>query len=308
MNYQLIAIIPASRKDKLKNTIKSVFTQKGFKKIDIIISGEVCKDNAYIDAVKKKYSHLHFVKSNFLNRSDNKIYPAKARNFCLNYLNNKFNKFINKKLETWVLFIDDDVILVDVNYCNKIINFIKENNFIIAAMGNMKSYPENFWTKVIDYSNFFWLRLEYDTFDLNWLYMCATLIKYKYIKNFYLNENFIIGEDVEFFLRIAKKYKKTLGILSSTYFYHNHDRNSFIKLLKYQFNNGYNHVDWYYENKVNYIKQFIFRLSNLFKIVYLKNKKFYDSNKLLTVFVFISFFICELGVLFGSIFNKKNNK
>jgi hypothetical protein len=299
-NKVLIAIIPSIRIKSILNTINSVINQKGFDEIKIIISGSVCLNKEFKEKVKKIHKKIYFTEI----EKNKKNSPAYARNLALKFLYKLEKNEKNKK--KWVIFVDDDIILVP-NYAATIINFLEDNDNIIAAMGKMVSYPPTFINKIIDYSNFWWLQLDYDIEDLGWLGTGATVIEYKNLMNFYFNESFIVGEDVEFFNRIANKYKKSLGICSKTFFYHNHDRRNFFSLIKYQFDNGFYHHDWYYDKNIPLIKYFFLFFKNtwqMFKTAYYKNSLFYKKNKVLTIFVIFSFLICQLGVLWGSILNK----
>lgn len=305
MKNDLFAIIPSVRSSKLENTILSIQNQSGFNNIYIIVSGLVSRDRVFVNKIKKKYKNVFFAKTPSKSKL---ILPPKARNLGLKALKKIIKKNGRKK---WVLFIDDDVI-IPANYCQLLADFIKKNKILIAAMGNMKSAPKSFFGDIIDYSNFWWLQLNKNNLERGWICTAAVLTEYKYIKNFSFNEKYMyVGEDVDFFNRIANKYSKTLGILTETQCLHFHNRTNLFSFLKYQFNNGYFNFDWYYNPSKNFLFQFWNRLITTFRMPLRENYFFYKSRPFLKIFVFISFFVCELGVLYGSLQNKhrqKNNK
>ena len=298
MKNELLVIIPSVRSAKLLNTVKSIQNQIGFKTIHIIISGLVSMNKKTVKEIKNKYKNITFAKIPIKSKV---ILPPRARNLGLRMAKTIIKKNRNRK---WILFIDDDVIIPP-DYCISLVNFIIKNKVIVAAMGNMKSTPPSFFGKIIDYSNFWWLQLAESNLDRGWIASAAVLIEYKYVRNFLFDEKYMyVGEDVDFFNRIANTYNKTLGIYTKIECQHFHNRTNLFSFLKYQFNNGYFNFDWYYTNNRSFIFHFWNRLVTSYNMAISENFEFYKSRKFLAICVFFSFLVCELGVLYGSLKNR----
>lgn len=290
----LIALIPSVRPEKLKPTLESLFSQIYFDQIEAIISGPSCRDENNCQKLKKYYPNIHFAKV----PPSGHIFPPKARNLALDALNSL--KLDHKKYRYWILFLDDDVIL-NPNYVYKVSKFIQCNPPVIAAMGKMQSSPYTFIGKLIDYSNFWWLQIDHDIKNLGWLATAAAVIEYKYLNGFKFNEKYVyVGEDVDYFCRLATKHHGHLGICSKAHCAHHHNRTTLISFLKYQFNNGYYNFDWYYHNR-NYLKSFIKQTNSSFSMAYQKNLPFYKKHQLFTFLVYSSFMVQQFGVFYGSI-------
>lgn len=223
----LLVIIPVTRGVMAYKTINSVFEQLGFKNIEVVLTGNSTLDKKFCDITRKKYSE----KKLKILISKKKEFPGPARNHGLNYFR------LKKKKANFVLFLDDDVV-VPKNYCLTLVDFLNITDSC-AVSGRLISEPsDNFYNKVIDYSNFWWLQNRTNFVDRGWIGTGATLIKSSYLKSINFQSTYI-NEDTFFFNQLSKKSKKPLSICASTTAKHYHSRDTLIKLIEYQFKNGY---------------------------------------------------------------------
>jgi hypothetical protein len=177
-----------------------------------------------------------------------------------------------------------------------------------AVMGRISSIPVNFWTTIIDYSNFWWLQVRENVENMRWLATTATLTKLEYINGIFFREDVAVNEDVIFFDEISKKTNKFLSICAEETGEHHHNRKNFNEFFKYQFNNGKKGV-LFRSNGINLINASRNVALN-FNSTLIANGKFLEKNKLIKVGVLMSFIIFQLGIECKSLvafFKKTNN-
>jgi len=292
----LAVIIPTTRGIKAVPTIHSALLQAGFKKIYLVITGKSTSDSYFVDKCRREISgNLFFVKS----ADKEKILPGEARNDGLNFVDQELSE------TDYILFLDDDIIIPN-NYGEKLRDFLEEQN-ICAVMGRLVSYPNTFWSKIIDYSNFWWLQLKNNTPDLGWLGTGATLLPRFHIKRVRFKEDAAVNEDVMFFSEISKLNQKTLGICAEVDCEHHHNRSSLFLLISYQFTNGKNGPIFHYKEGLNLIKG-LKNIVSLYCTATSKNAEYLKKHQLLKCGVFFSFVIFEMGIQFGSLKNKLKAK
>ena len=165
-------------------------------------------------------------------------------------------------------------------------------------MGRINSFPANFWTKTIDYSNFWWLQMEESVSNRKWLGAGATLTKYEYVKDVFFKEDAAVNEDVIFFNEISKKTSKHLSVCAETTCKHHHNRKNVAEFIKYQFNNGKRGV-LFHKAGVHPVRA-ILSFTNNFRVAFSANRNFLQKNTHIIVGVFLSFLIFEAGIQAGS--------
>lgn len=295
---RLIVIIPSVRGLGAMPAIQSALKLKGFDSIDIIVGGKSCGDMAFVEECRKLSPHI-FTTEPFA--SDN-VPPGLARNRCLDILDEKFND------TKYVLFLDDDIV-VPGDFAVTLVNFIEKEKNVVAAMGRVVSTPQTYWTRVIDYSNFWWLQVEQDIADLGWLGAGATLMPYEKIQGMKFDESLRINEDTYFFHRLAEIHHGTLGICAGTTCQHCHARRKFKEFVKYQFNNGKQSKHEFHSPKVS-LKSLLIGLRNI--LVYIKktlaaNGSYLIRRPHIVSGIILSIFIYEIGIQTGISRSSKEN-
>lgn len=298
VNNTLAIIIPSVRGYSAIPTIESALNQIGFNKVNVIISGKSTLNNEFIETINNKFKTNNLFIAKCINKL--KILPGEARNIGLNLI--KDNKIYPK----YILFLDDDVVIPK-KYCKILVEFLKRTNSC-AVMGRISSRPKNLWTKIIDYSNFWWLQTTKDIDNIKWIATTATFTKYEYVKSVRFEENISINEDVIFFNKVTELTNKKLCICSSTTGLHYHDRKNLKELLRYQFNNGFNGV-LYHNQKINLINA-IKDIRDNYYSSYRNNINYLKKHHLIKYGVILSFTVFEIGVQSRLFFNiiKKNKK
>jgi hypothetical protein len=297
-NKNLIVIIPTTRGEKSIPTLSSAFSQNGFDRIIVIVTGKSTLNSEFRSLIKNKFKTEILYIAECRNKKN--ILPGEARNDGLKYI-------LDNNLDAeYVLFVDDDIILSK-KYGETLADFMKKNDSC-AVMGRISSFPVNFWTKIIDYSNFWWLQMEKNVINRKWLGAGATLTKYDYLKDIYFEENAAVNEDVIFFSNISKKTSKPLSVCAETKCEHHHNRKNVIEFIKYQFNNGKRGV-LFHRAGIHPIRAVI-SIGNNFRVAFFANRNFLKKNLLVTIGVILSFFIFEIGIQTGSflLFLKKNKR
>lgn len=288
---KLYAIIPTTRGSSSFLSIDSVLRQKGFNQVEVIVTGNSTSDPKFCNALKLRYG-----KSVTILRSKKKLAPGAARNVGLNFLQK------NKNYK-WVMFLDDDIIIPD-NYCHVLRRFLQITNSC-AVIGNVMSKINNISTKILDYSNFWWLQKNKDCINRGWMGAGATLIKSTKLERILFTEKFYINEDTGFFDTLSKKTGLPLSTCSSVTAIHDHSRVNLWQLIKYQFANGVGTFifrdEYALKGKYNpHIFDCLKELKTIFLISFKENRDFLKDKYFLLIGVFASFFIFELAILFQS--------
>lgn len=288
----LYVIIPTTRGVKAFPSIYSALNQKGFYSVKVIICGKSANDEVFSAECRRVFGSSVTVLP--CPRKE-KVFPGEARNIGLEYV------AVNQSPEDYLLFLDDDISL-PVDYARILKDFL-DSFGQVAVMGKVISKPANVWSKTIDYSNFWWLQLEQDRPNLGWLGTGATLLECSHIRGNRFRSDVAVNEDVIFFSQLEKNSGKHLGVCTKTRCYHCHDRGSFFGLIQYQFNNGRRGVNFKLDkSKVFYASYKRWR--NFSKSAIKANFDYLNNNKMIIVGILFSFFVFELGAVFGT-FNTK---
>jgi len=287
---RLAVIIPSVRGLGAMPTIKSALKLKGFDSVDIIVGGKSCGDKAFVSECRRLSPRI-FTTEPFT--SDN-VPPGLARNRCLDVLDEKFRD------TKYVFFLDDDIV-VPKDFGIRLVNFMENGKSVTAVMGRVVSAPRNYWSKSIDYSNFWWLQVEYDIPDLGWLGAGATMTTYKKIRGIRFDESLIINEDIRFFKEVEEKNQGTLGICSETSCLHFHGRATMWHFIKYHFINGKNSRHKFHSSRIN-LKSIFLGFKHM--LVYLKhaflaNRKYLLKRPHIFAGLLVGIFINQLGILTG---------
>lgn len=287
---KLAVIIPSIRELDALPTIKSALEQVGFDTVDVVVAGKSCSDDAFRSACRKLSSHILLGNPHDMDR----IPPGMARNECL--------KIMEKRLadHDYVLFVDDDIIL-PVDFAITLVRFIRKENPVAAAMGRVVSTPRTYWMKVIDYSNFWWLQIEENVTDMNWLGAGATLIPIEKIGGITFNEWMYVNEDTDFFQKVAKTHRGKLGICAEVTCFHNHKRGRFREFVKYQFNNGRRSKFALNSRKFS-IKTLLKRFRDtflLYKKALIANRRFLVKRPHIALGILLSFTVYAIGIQVG---------
>ncbi len=289
MNISII--IPTTRGKKSLDTISSALNQIGFDNIFIIITGKSTLDQDFLNKLNIKFSknNIYIAKG----KDKKVILPGEARNDGLRYIS---NNDINSE---FILFLDDDIVIPK-DYCSILVNCLQMNDSS-ASIGRVISIPVNFWTKIIDYSNFWWLQTDKNNNKMKWISTTATLTKEEYIEDIYFNEDVEVNEDSSFFDKILRGTGKLFTVCAETSAEHHHSRNSFSTVINYQFNNGRKSV-FYHWNIFNIFAPIHCLFFNYYKTLTV-NKKYLSQNKLVATGVFLSFLVYTIGLEYGSFFS-----
>jgi GT2 family glycosyltransferase len=286
MNQEdLYIIIPTTRGEKAFRTITSALNQKGFKNLIVLIVGESSCDQLFINKCENRFgSRVNILPS----LAKKKILPGEARNIGIEYA------VKHGDLWDYILFIDDDINLPS-NYAITLKKFIS-NSRMVAAMGRVSSYPVSIWSRIIDYSNFWWLQSHKDCINRGWLGAGASLIKIGDVSNVRFLSDIAVNEDTDFFAKVSVATGKTLGVCSSVVCKHCHDRGSLAGLIKYQFFNGYNGANYRYHGR-RVLLQSLHRWQNYSSAAIIENKEYLRAHIIEIFGVIFSFFIMECGAL-----------
>lgn len=287
---RLTVIIPSVRGLGAVPAVQSALKLKGFDSIDIIVGGKSCGDQAFVDECRKLSPHI-FTTEPFA--SDN-VPPGLARNRCLDILDEKFND------TKYVLFLDDDIV-VPKDFAVTLVSFIEKRKTVAAAMGRVVSSPRNYWSKLIDYSIFWWLQVNFNIPDLGWLGAGATMTTYKNIRGIRFDESLIKNEDTLFFKEVEERSKGTLGICAETTCRHFHGRVKMGDVFKYHFINGKNSRHEFHSSRVN-LKSILIGLRNMlvyFKRTLLANRRYLIKRPHIVLGLLVGIFINELGIQIG---------
>lgn len=284
----LTVIVPTTRGIKSIPTIKSALSQIDFDEIIVIITGKSTRDEMFKTAINKELNNCNFHIVECKNKDV--VLPGEARNDGLRYIKQK------KLNSEFVFFLDDDVIVPE-EYCLILANFM-HNIGSCASMGRISSVPMNFWTIVIDYSNFWWAQVRENVNTMKWLATTATLTKIEYIDSILFEENIAVNEDVIFFDAMSKKTNKSLSICAEITGEHHHTRKNFKEFFKYQFNNGKKGV-LFLGNGLNLIN-IILSVKQNFQSSFAVNNKFLKNNKKIAFGILVSFIIFQIGIEYGS--------
>ena len=286
MNQEdLYIVIPTTRGEKAFRTIVSALNQKGFKNLIVLIVGESASDPLFIDTCRNKFGSKVII---LLGPTKKKILPGEARNIGIEYAVKHGN------LCDYILFIDDDID-VPSNYAIILKKFI-HSNWMAAAMGRVRSYPVSIWSRIIDYSNFWWLQSHKDCINRGWLGAGASLINIGDVSSVRFLSDVAINEDTDFFAKISATTGKTLGVCSRVVCKHCHDRGSLTGLIKYQFFNGYNGANYRYHGK-RILLQSLRRWKNYSLTAIMENKGYLKTHIIEIFGIIFSFFIMECGAL-----------
>jgi len=291
---KLFVIIPSVKNEEALPSIKAAIAQQHFFEVNVVVAGKSIE----CAPLKIKCSEISS-KIHFDTYVSDKILPGTARNRCLEIVKNN----LEGRPDDFVLFLDDDIV-VPSDFAHELKKFLETYQTCVAVMGRVESRPANFWTKIIDYSNFWWLQVRHHIHNLGWLGAGATMIRFGYINSTRFREDLSVGEDTDFFMRIARRENKHLSVNSLVTCMHFHGRETFSEFISYQYRNGYRHVDWYSDG-LN-VSCFARQLFGASKTAISYNKKYLVKHPHVLLGVLVSFVICFLGTQVGSIKNKSN--
>jgi len=288
----LYVVMPTTRGVKAFPSIHSALSQKGFSSVKVLICGKSANDELFISECGRNFDDSVLI---LPCAKKEKVLPGEARNIGLEYI------AARKSPGDYLLFLDDDIYLPS-DYAWKLKEFLATFGQV-AAMGKIVSKPVNIWSKIIDYSNFWWLQLEHDRPDLGWLGTGATLIECCYATAVRFRPDVAVNEDVIFFAQIEKISGKHLGICANTKCYHCHDRGSFLGLLRYQFNNGRRGINYRLDKRKALYASYK-RWGTYSKSAIKANFKYLKKNVLILFGISFSFLIFEFGAIYGTFKNK----
>lgn len=284
----LFVIIPTTRGIAAFPTIASAINQQGFRTVTVLICGESALDNGFRVQCQKRFGTNIRVLSGPIRKP---ILPGEARNIGLDYI----REFATS--DDYVLFVDDDIRLPS-NYSIMLCRFLQETS-TVAAMGRIVSYPVNIWSKVIDYSNFWWLQLEKNCTNLGCLGAGATLLKFDDMNDIRFPSDIAVNEDTVYFSQLQRQTGKTLGICASITCRHCHNRGSLVALAKYQFANGSRGTN-YRHGKKGALTNSLRRWKNNSMAAIRANATYMRTHRIEMIGVVFSFFIMECGSLYAS--------
>lgn len=286
---KLTIIIPTTRGQSAFATIRSALSQDGFERIEVIVTGNSCANAAFREQCQQLSPRVHAVKPSV----DAPRLPGGARNDGLEVACQKFPD------TTHFLFLDDDITLPP-DYTKVLKTFLDSRETVVAVLGRVVSVPSNYWGQVIDYSNFWWAQVESDILDLGWLATTATLLRAGDVADIRFDETMQVGEDVEFFRRVAgRSGNKALAICSGTTCLHSHGRCTIRGLINYQVSNGLRGVMWHHPGGVN-LRVGLRNIRNNFSAAWRANRGFLARHPLVAVGVALSFGLFEYGIQLGS--------
>jgi GT2 family glycosyltransferase len=287
---RLAVIIPSVRGMGAVPTIKSALKLKGFDTLDIIIGGKSCKDETFIRHCRRLSPHIVFADP----VDSDHVLPGMARNQCLEILDKKFED------TTHVLFLDDDIVVPE-DFAQTLTAFLEKEPGVAAVMGRAATCPRSYWTRVLDYSHFWWLQVEYDILDLGWMGGGETMTTYEKIKGFRFNEGFSSTEDMDYFRKVSRARGGTFAICGQTTCSHFHDRRKLDDVLKYQYHNGKQAQLLYHSPKVG-IRSVLIGIRNILaylKRSFLANHRYLIKRPHMVPGMIICIVAFELGIQAG---------
>ena len=292
---KLLVIIPSINGVKALPTIRSGFSQSGFRLVTIVIAGKSTRDEAFLSTLKEEFHDFDVHVATCKNKET--VLPGESRNDGTDYAKK------TGLTSDYLLFLDDDIVIPE-DYSLILAKFLEKNGSC-AVMGRVTSKPVNYWTRAIDYSNFWWLQMKESVVDRKWLGAGATLMKSKDIANLRFRVNAAINEDVLFFRLLSKKTKKKLSFCTETGADHNHSRHNFIEFYRYQFNNGKNGVR-FRGNGINIISALKKARRNYYMAARANNVCL-SKTPALAFGVIMSFLIFQMGIEYGGFLKMHNN-
>lgn len=298
----LVIIMPTTKGAGALPSIESVFAQEGFRDVFFIATGKSTQDPKFIEALEQFPKNKTRIA---LTEKKGIVLPGEARNNGLDLL------FKEGLKTSYILFVDDDIVL-PADYALELAKFLEVNRSA-AVMGRVSSRPENFWTKVIDYSNFWWLQMDTDVKKRGFLGAGATIMRANDIKKIRFNNKAKINEDTLFFLKLSRLTKRPLSFCAKVTAEHYHGRKNFLDFFLYQFNNGRHGVR--FRGSGFNIVWAARKAWRTFCHAYRGNKSYLRKNKKLAFGVLLSFAIFQMGIEVGSwekaiknLFKKKGSK
>jgi hypothetical protein len=299
MARHLGVIVPSVRGMGAVPIIENTLKQEGFDSVNIVVGGKSCSDKAFVERCTNLSPGVVTAEP----FDSDHVPPGMARNRCLAVLEKRFPK------TTHVLFLDDDIV-VPGDYASTLADFLEKEKGMAAVMGRVISIPRTYWTRVIDYSNFWWLQTERDIVDLGWVGAGATLTFFEKIHGMTFDESMTVNEDIDFFQRVAKIHNGTLGIHAGTTCEHHHARSTFKEFVRYQFNNGKQGTQQFHSPRVS-PRSLLIGLRNM--LVFLKktlvtNGRYLIKRPHLIFGISLGILIYETGIQAGIHHRHKNKK
>lgn len=285
----LTVIIPSIRGMGAVPTIDSALKLEGFDKVNIIIGGKSCNDETFVQHCRKLSPQITLADPI---HSDH-VLPGTARNRCLDILDEKFTT------TTHVLFLDDDIVVPE-DFARTLAAFLAKEPGTAAVMGRVITCPRGYWTRVLDYSHFWWLQVEHNMPNLGWMGGGETMTPYEKIKGIRFDESLHSTEDTDFFKRVSQT-GGTLGVCAETTCFHYHDRRKMKEVLKYQFNNGKQARLLFHSPKVG-LRSVLIGIRNslsYLKHAFLANRKYLVKRPHIVIGMMISIFVFQLGIHAG---------
>lgn len=230
---KLCVIIPSFRGFTALPTIESALNQQGEIEVQVLVAGKSCQDKKFVDLCDSIDPRVVAVPS----PDEGPIMPGRARNIALDYL-----ALNGGSSEDYVLFLDDDIV-IPTNFAHKLIEFLDSHTDTFAVMSRLETRPVSYTSRVIDYSNFWWLQVRKDIADIGWLGGGLTMTKYSSIGNSRFPSNRMIREDTKFFQDLALKTGKRMSIYSGITAEHWHSRKGWKELIRYQYKNGEGQIE-----------------------------------------------------------------
>lgn len=235
---ELAVIIPSVKGLEAVPTLESALAQKGFSSLVVIVTGSSCARKDFRAACADLSPNLIPADPH-----PGKILPGRARNTGMDILKKHHQK------ADYILFLDDDILVPD-DFALTLKQFLEDHPTVTAVMGRVESAPRTYWTRVIDYSNFWWLQVDKDIPDLGWLGAGATMTPFEKLDNLRFDEDLRVNEDTDFFHRLSQSSGGSLAVCAGTTCQHNHSRRRFREFVKYQFHNGINSRKHFHSRKV----------------------------------------------------------
>ena len=205
-------IVPTTRKERVKKTIDSLLNQKTKYRYEIVIAGQKKVFASWPRQIKKVVSQK-------------KLNPSEARNFAA-----------KRATGEHFLFLDDDC-LVQPDWIEKNISFLKKRKKVGAVGGRLKGFSSKYFALCVDYTNL-WRQQSNQPRETNQLYTASLGVKkslFDRVGGF--NEKLWVGEDVDFVQKLDQLgyqsyYQPSILVL------HDHERDNFLKFSQYMYRNG----------------------------------------------------------------------
>lgn len=284
----LIVIIPTTRGHAAFPSIRSALCQKGFDRVDVVVSGNSCSDPVFRMECENLSPRLHAVAPSVPALR----LPGGARNDALDAAMARFPD------ASYVFFLDDDV-QVPENYCETLKRLLDEQPAVAAVMGRLESSPANYWGRVIDHSNFWWLQVETNILDLGWLGAGCTMAQVAEVRGIRFDESVRVGEDVAFFRAVAARAGKTLAVCSKVTGHHVHGRCSAHGVVQFQIANGLRLAACHHPDGVDF-RRGVRNIRGNLRAAWTANSRYLAARPLVAIGVAISFSLFELGIQLAS--------